>query len=189
VLEFTATVGAYTSVVVMAFSALTHFFHLPRFRGQLARQEIWPRGLEWPVAAFSTLVEFILGIGALALLLWGRVAMIRVGLAATATLYGLYFIFGAYLQRRNPTAPCGCSATDHEINVWVKLRALALASTAGFGSVAAPWILPPAFTQEFATVIPASLALGIVLWNLPTAMHSSPSRSRLYLSHSGEGVR
>jgi hypothetical protein len=69
----------------------------------------------------------------LAVGLWG-VASVLTGGAAAPALWAatlLYLAIGSYgglLRSRRPGAPCACSHLDHPVDVWVPLRAFALAA-------------------------------------------------------------
>lgn len=172
--EILGPVGVLTVALALSWSGSSHIFHYNSFRRTLLRQAIIPPGVLSELAAAALIVleltvalatwTVLLSPGAAASLS-GGLALLTIGFLITLACYG------GLLLRFNPAAPCGCSTHDVPTNIWVPLRAIALAImlvpvAGGFS----PSVLPPAGFNSVLVVL-AATSLATLIWELPSAMH------------------
>jgi hypothetical protein len=163
-----------------------HVFNRGIFVRQLIAQDMMPRVLVAPLAAFVPMGE--VGLGTLALLLCLGAVPDSSSSVIAAALALLYLTFGAYsvlLLRRNPGSPCGCTSMDTSINIWVAVRAFGLgilALTALPSSNGSVRLMPP----ELVVALIAAAALAAVMWVLPDALGV---REHLPVARANQGDR
>jgi hypothetical protein len=111
--------------------------------------------------------------GFVAAVLGGADDAVLLALSAAAILYAVYALYGAVLTRRGDAVPCGCSsAAGYPVNVWVVARALVLSVGSAFAAIAGQQVLPLWPVNATVTLAAlASSALGLILWELPAALH------------------
>ena len=173
-ITLTATIAAYVCLGTMAWSGLGHARH-PQVLMRVLERQGWRRGMQWLLGMLVLGLELAIGAAGLVAVLQGRAdAAVRLALSASAILYAVYALYGAVVTRRGDAVPCGCSsAAGYPVNVWVVARALVLSVGSAFAAIAGQQILP--FWPLNATVtlaVLASSALGVILWELPAALHN-----------------
>jgi hypothetical protein len=173
-----ASVAAYTALGVLLASGAGHVRGPGRFRRLLARQDVFPRSLHWPIAASVITVELALpAIFSVSLVVGSPGAS-----PARAVLIGtgaLYLVFGAhalYLWKRRPGAPCACSSSDSPATSWTVVRAGCLGVLAFVGATLASETVAD-LGSRFVVASLAALAIGVITWNLPGALYL-PQRQR-----------
>ncbi len=93
-------------------------------------------------------------------------------LASAAVLYTVYAVYSMILLKFRPSAPCGCSRSDHPVSAWVVLRAAALAAAAIVGVATTPVtfdVWPPSVDTAISML--AGCGLTLLLWSIPEALH------------------
>lgn len=170
------TTAALISFAILAGAGAGHVADLARFQAALEAQRVWPAGATRSIAILVSTVELAVGVAGLAITSTvaasgqGHESMFQALLLAAATfLYVCYAIYGLYLFRERPGAPCGCSQNAEPIGGLVVARAATLAGLALVSLLSAP--LPaqlPALDAAVTTL--ASLGFGLILWQLPAAL-------------------
>lgn len=141
------------------------------FAAVLARQLGRSGGIVQPVAVVVIAAEVGFGLAGLGLgLLDTSGTPVLYPLYGAAGLYGVFALYGAALLRWQPAAPCGCSHTDHPVNVWIPVRAGVLGVGVLYAATAPADVLAWSATAEFFLTAVASAALAVLAWNLPTAL-------------------
>jgi hypothetical protein len=146
------------------------------FPAVLTRQLGRSGGIVQPIAMAVVAAEVVLGLAGLGLaglglgLFGAGGTPARYPLYGAAALYGLFALYGAALLRWRPAAPCGCSRTDHPVNVWIPVRAAVLGVGTLYAATAPADILPWSATTEFLVAAVASAALVVLAWSLPSAL-------------------
>jgi hypothetical protein len=173
-IALTATIAAYVCLGTLAWSGLAHARH-PEVLLRVLERHGWRRGLRWLLGASVIGLELTIGAtGFVAAVLGGAHDAVLLALSAAAMLYAVYALYGAVLTRRGDAVPCGCSsAAGYPVNVWVVVRALVLSVGSAFAAMTAEQIVPlwPLDTTVMLAVL-ASSALGVILWELPAALHN-----------------
>jgi hypothetical protein len=167
-----ATVAAYTTLGTLVWSGFRHA-RSPRSLVHILQRHGWRKAMQRPVAASVIALELLVGTVGLAAVLTGLPVISVLSLSMAALVYAAYAIYGAALAQRADAVPCGCSSVvQHPINIWVVARAGTLLAGAVFAAAAStnmrsPW--PPDASMLLAIL--ASGALGVILWELPAALH------------------
>jgi hypothetical protein len=172
-IALTATIAAYVCLGTLAWSGLDHARH-PQVLLQALERQGWQRGLRWLLGASVLGLELTIGAaGLVAAVLGGVDDAVLLALSAAAMLYAVYALYGAVLTRRRDAVPCGCSsAAGYPANVWVAVRALILSVGSAFAALASQQILPLWPLNATVTLaVLASSTLGVILWELPAALH------------------
>jgi len=171
-IALTATIAAYVCLGTLAWSGLHHARHPQGLLRVLERQG-WRRGMRWLLGMSVIGLELTIGAAGFAAVLGGADDAVLLALSAAAMLYAVYALYGAVLTRRGDAVPCGCSsAADYPVNVWVVARALVLSVGSAFAAIAGQQILPLWPLNATVTLaVLASSALGLILWELPAALH------------------
>jgi hypothetical protein len=166
------TVAAYTTLGTLAWSGFRHA-RSPQALVHILQRHGWRKAMQWPLAASVIGLELLVGIVGLVAVLAGSPVIRVLSLSMAALVYAAYALYGAALARRADAVPCGCSSVaQHPINIWVVARAGMLLAGAIFAAAAStsmrsPWPLD----ASMLLAILASGALGIILWELPAALH------------------
>jgi hypothetical protein len=171
-IALTATIAAYVCLGTLAWSGLHHARHPQGLLRVLERQG-WRRGMRWLLGMSVIGLELTIGAAGFAAVLGGADDAVLLALSAAAMLYAVYALYGAVLTRRGDAVPCGCSsAAGYPVNVWVVARALVLSVGSAFAAIAGQQILPLWPLNATVTLaVLASSALGLILWELPAALH------------------
>jgi hypothetical protein len=171
-IALTATIAAYVCLGTLAWSGLHHARHPQGLLRVLERQG-WRRGMRWVLGMSVIGLELTIGAAGFAAVLGGADDAVLLALSAAAMLYAVYALYGAVLTRRGDAVPCGCSsAAGYPVNVWVVARALVLSVGSAFAAIAGQQILPLWPLNATVTLaVLASSALGLILWELPAALH------------------
>jgi hypothetical protein len=172
-IALTATIAAYVCLGTLAWSGLHHARH-PRLLLRVLERQGWRRGLRWLLGMSVIGLELAIGAaGFIVAVLGGADDAVPLALSAAAILYAGYALYGAVLTRRGDAVPCGCSsAAGYPVNVWVVARALVLSVGSVFAASAGQQILPLWPLNATVTLaVLASGALGLILWELPAALH------------------
>jgi hypothetical protein len=172
-IALTATIAAYVCLGTLAWSGLHHARH-PRLLLRVLERQGWRRGLRWLLGMSVIGLELAIGAaGFIVAVLGGADDAVPLALSAAAILYAGYALYGAVLTRRGDAVPCGCSsAAGYPVNVWVVARALVLSVGSIFAASAGQQILPLWPLNATVTLaVLASGALGLILWELPAALH------------------
>ena len=171
-IALTATIAAYVCLGTLAWSGLHHARHPQGLLRVLERQG-WRRGMRWLLGMSVIGLELTIGAAGFAAVLGGADDAVLLALSAAAMLYAVYALYGAVLTRRGDAVPCGCSsAAGYPVNVWVVARALVLSVGSVFAAIAGQQILPLWPLNATVTLaVLASSALGLILWELPAALH------------------
>lgn len=184
-ISFAATMSAYVTAGMLAASGFMHLLHVGSLRDALRAQRIWPARMELPLATVVTAIE--LGLGAYLLAVSGHSVLSHTSrhaqeaFLAAALLFSTYSAYGLVLHRYRAGVRCGCSAAPIPLTIWVPVRAATLTVLAGVAWLASGSMLsvgddPAQISVSFL----ASIAIGVALWLLPTAMvnnHQVPGRS------------
>jgi hypothetical protein len=176
-IALTATIAAYVCLGTLAWSGL-HHARRPQMLLRVLEQQGWRRGMRWLLGVSVIGLELTIGAaGFVAAVLGGADDGVVLPLSAAAVLYAVYALYGAVLTRRGDVVPCGCSgAASYPVNVWVVARALVLSVGSAFAAVAGRQILPlRPLTATVTLAVLASGALGLILWELPAALHDPRS--------------
>ena len=171
-IALTATIAAYVCLGTLAWSGLHHARHRRQLPLVLERQG-WRRGMRWLLGMSVIGLELTIGAAGFVAVLGGADDAVLLALSAAATLYLVYALYGAVLTRRGDAVPCGCSsAAGYPVNVWVVARALVLSVGSAFAAVAVQQLHPIWPLNATVTLaVLASSALGLILWELPAALH------------------
>jgi hypothetical protein len=171
-IALTATIAAYVCLGTLAWSGLHHARHPQGLLRVLERQG-WRRGMRWLLGMSVIGLELTIGAAGFAAVLGGADDAVLLALSAAAMLYAVYALYGVVLTRRGDAVPCGCSsAAGYPVNVWVVARALVLSVGSAFAAIAGQQILPLWPLNATVTLaVLASSALGLILWELPAALH------------------
>jgi len=171
-IALTATIAAYVCLGTLAWSGLHHARHPQGLLRVLERQGR-RRGMRWLLGMSVIGLELTIGAAGFAAVLGGADDAVLLALSAAAMLYAVYALYGAVLTRRGDAVPCGCSsAAGYPVNVWVVARALVLSVGSAFAAIAGQQILPLWPLNATVTLaVLASSALGLILWELPAALH------------------
>jgi hypothetical protein len=172
-IALTATIAAYVCLGTLAWSGLHHARHPQVLLRVLGRQG-WRGGMRWLLSGSVIGLELAIGAaGFAAAALGGADDAILLALSAAVVLYAIYAVYGAVLTRRGDAVPCGCSsAAGYPVNVWVVARALVLSVGSAFAAIAGQQVLPLWPLNATVTLaVLASGALGLILWELPAALH------------------
>jgi hypothetical protein len=172
-IALTATIAAYVCLGTLAWSGLHHARH-PQLLLRVLERQGWRRGTRWLLGMSVIGMELTIGAaGFVAAVLGGADDAVLPALSAAAILYAVYALYGAVLTRRGDAVPCGCSsAAGYPVNVWVVARALVLSVGSAFAASAGQQILPLWPLNATVTLaVLASGALGLILWELPAALH------------------
>jgi Methylamine utilisation protein MauE len=174
-LSFLTTVAAYTVFGTLLFSAVGHVRRPAVLQRALVEQEVIPERLQGPVVAAVIITESAIGVAGLVALarLPAGDRLGRVTLLAAGTLLLVYAGYGWFLERHRPGVPCGCTVWDYPVSEWLAVRALLLCVPAFLAAVVADHILPISLenTRHLAVTWLASVSFGVVIWNLPAALH------------------
>jgi hypothetical protein len=166
---------------VLAASGLAHIRH-PRVLVAIVREhQLVPRPLSTAAAIGLISVELIAGwVGPAALILRASsyADVSRPLLAIVVFVYVLVTFYSLAVVRLRDGVRCGCSSGEQAATVWTVVRASLLTAIAAFGLAAggpeaAGWTSRP--TETTIGVI-ASVALALIIWNLPDAMPNSRLR-------------
>jgi hypothetical protein len=179
VITLVASVATLTVLAILLIALVEHAARPGSLPRALAGQRVVPAALCVPVAAAAVAAE-----GALAALGAAGLArgpdgtgLVRVALAASACLFGVYAAYSRYLVAARDGAPCGCAGSDAPVNRWVVGRAALLAATAlAAVPLAARVTALTADPGRFATAVAAGATFAVLLWHLPTAMED-PART------------
>ena len=172
-IALTATIAAYVCLGTLAWSGL-HHARDPQVLLRVLERQGWRRGMRWLLGMSVIGLELTIGAaGFVAAVLGGADDAVLLALSAAAILYAVYALYGAVLTRRADAVPCGCSsAASYPVNVWVAARALVLSVGSAFAAIVGQQILPLWPLNATVTLaVLASGALGIILWELPAALH------------------
>lgn len=102
----------------------------------------------------------------------GGRGLLAVALAAAAALLAGYAGYAWRVLAAGTGGPCGCSRRDLPMSGWVVARAGALAALAVLGLALTRSVLPlRAPDSRLGTVLLAAATFGLLLWQLPAAMH------------------
>ena len=166
-------VAAGTCFLVLLIAGLSHLRHVQSFESQLVAQDLWPaahvRRLAWLVAASELLL------GALGLLLTvgvsshsgpGDAWSVLAALAVIA--YSLFGVYGMFLLRTRPDAPCACGSHAERTRPVTVARALVLAGAGGWAAAAGPPADGLAFKEGFVGII-AVVVFAVLALTLPVA--------------------
>lgn len=167
----TAPVFALTAFTVLLASGAVHVERHRHFRTAIGEHAVVPRASVPSVAIAVTTAEIGLGVsGLVAVALTGGAGARALALAAGGLMLS-FAVYGSVLVQRGSRAYCGCAAADYPINVWVPVRAAALALAATWAAVAPGGDLvltgPP---SQVAFVVLATLTFSALLWTLPDAL-------------------
>lgn len=167
------TVAMLVSLGTLAYAGVTHVTNAARFRGAVAAQRVWPPRAVTPVAAAVTAGELFIGFGGLAaVLLEPENGTFRaIALVPAGGLYGVYALYAGYVLAGRSGAPCGCSSHEHPVNAAAVVRAALLAGAALLGALGPPPLFTQGFELELVLAVLASIALGVIAWGLPDALH------------------
>ena len=172
-IALTATIAAYVCLGTLAWSGLHHARH-PKVLLRILERQGWRRGTRWLLGISVIGLELTIGAAVfVAAVLGGADDAVPLALSAAAILYAAYALYGTVLTRRGDALPCGCSgAASYPVNVWVVTRALVLSIASAFAASAGQQILPLWPLNATVTLaVLASGALGLILWELPAALH------------------
>ncbi|MGH9890787.1 MAG: MauE/DoxX family redox-associated membrane protein [bacterium] len=179
--DYFATAGAFTALLTLGAAGAGHLHHPRSLAEALVAQGLLPKAAAGLAArVIGSLEAAIAGLGLLALTpgLAGQVSPKAI-LGVAASLYAIFSLYVALLLRRQPGAPCGCSAEDHPLNGWVVFRSSSLGAAALLASILVERIIPlETFSFRLMVSVLTALAFGMVLWNLPEAMSVPAKRQQ-----------
>jgi hypothetical protein len=168
------SVAAYTVLATLLAAGAGHLARPGSLRTAVAAHGVLPAPAA--VAAVVAAAEVGLGgAGAAGLVLGDRGAgrgLLAVGVAGGGLLLALFAGYGWYVTAAGIGGPCGCSHAELPMSGWVVARAAGLAGLAAIGLPLVGSVLPlrrPGI--ELGTVLLAAAAFGLLLWQLPAAMH------------------
>jgi hypothetical protein len=106
--------------------------------------------------------------------------LLAVALAGACLVLVAYAAYSWRVLASGRAAPCGCSRRDDlPMSGWVVGRAAALAVFAALGLALTGSVLPVrTWDSELATVLLAAAVFGLLLWQLPAAMHDPTADRR-----------
>jgi hypothetical protein len=160
----------FTTVGALVFSGITHIGHRRILPDALVDQQVVRRSHVGFIAGVVTGAELVAGLGGvMAFALLPNVS--RWFFAVTALLYFVFAGYGTYLLMHRPGSRCGCSSQVDRVTIGTVVRAgvllvLALVASVLARSSDAGQIIG----LEGAISLLASLAFGVIIWNLPGAL-------------------
>jgi hypothetical protein len=179
-----ATIGAQVALGILLFSGITHARHHRYFKRVIQQQAVWPRRLESAVVPGLVVLE--LGISVIGLVVIvgpvNLLPMLRAALGGAVVLYTGFALYAARLLSQDTYASCGCSKDEDPVNVWTVARAIVLVGASIAGLISSESLVSAATLTSHALIMDvASIALGTIVWNLPSALHHPgvPVNSRL----------
>jgi hypothetical protein len=161
---------------LLLYAGIKHSSGVPAFARAIRSQNVWPPRLARPIALAATASEFAVGacglFAAIALAADGRFATAAFG--ATACIYAAYAAYIGLLLSRGAKVPCACGGNAPV--GWVTFtRAVVLAGAAAAAPVAdASALGAGAAPDEVALTVLGSVAFGVLLWTLPSALQIVP---------------
>lgn len=182
--ELYASVAALVALGVMSYSAIAHAARLSSFVGMVRQQSVFDRPLSTAIAVTATSIEALVG-GSGLLLIWLRGwdgNDLRLALVAAGCTYLVFAAYAAFLWRRRPGAPCACSGSSEPANAWTVARTSSLAGTGFLAAVFAGTVVGHGFSLAEAIIVTfAAIAIGILFWSYPDALHDPSAQRRLGL--------
>ena len=166
----TTTVPALTVLTVLVCSGVVHAVRHGDFRGAIGEQSFVPAAVVSIVAAATTIAEIAIGAAGLAVVAVAGGAAVRAVAIAAAGLSLAFAVYSAALVRRGTAVPCGCSASDYPVNVWVPVRAGVLAVAALWAAAWGGDALVGSPPAEVAVIVLAAASFSALLWFLPDAL-------------------
>jgi hypothetical protein len=175
--SYLATLAAYVALLPLLWSGITHAGSLRRFRGIIQRQAVWPRRHAFVAALWTTSAELGLAAFGLLVLVVGAHDILAPTLLLAALMYLGLALYIALVLKHSPGAPCGCSTGEEPANVYVLWRGLGLLSVSLLATLDAAYVQQPwPMTAEACLPLIGGLAITVITWALPSAMHD-PYRS------------
>lgn len=177
-MEFSAQVAALVAYGLLLLAGAAHLSRPRKTAAELAGQRVWPRPAVPAVVIMLITTELVVGGTGLAAVLAERPAWpLAAARAAAAALYLAFTGYGAVLLRWRPQAPCGCSGRPQPVSGWTVVRSAVL-----LGCAAAAYIPADALSAyadapvHLLLAVLASLAFGVLVWELPAAMDQPAGR-------------
>lgn len=168
-MDFLASIGATAGLLILAVSAYHHLHNRRMLEDALSAHGVPSQtlrtGLSIVIAAIESALA-ILGIVAVAFV----EPIIGTTFAAITGMYVLYALYATWLLKAHPQSPCGCSAHQYPVNLWVPLRAAGLSCGTAVAAAASNHVYTA--TDHFQNLVAAiaGVACGAILWALPEAM-------------------